>query len=65
MEMKAEILESAARYPTTYKNTDEYGNKYEPKIILYGKNNAPANVVIGWKVDNDKTWPTSTYIKEI
>lgn len=64
-EMKAEIIESASHYPTTYKNTDKYGNKYEQKIILYGKNNTPANVVIGWKVDKDKTWLTSAYIKEI
>lgn len=64
-ELKRDILKSAVKYPATYKDTDKYGSKYEQKIILYGKKEKPANVVIGWKVKEDKTWMTSAYIKEI
>ena len=64
-ELKNAILESAQKYPSTYKNTDKFGDKYEQKIILYGKNKKPANVVIGWKVNKNQTWMTSAYIKEV
>lgn len=64
-ELKQEILEKSARYPAKYKNTDKYGKSYEQKMILYGKKNKPANVIIGWKENDGKTWLTSVYIKEI
>ena len=64
-ELKKEILERAEKYPSLYKNTDEFGDKYEQKIVLYGNKDTPANVVVGWKVKDNKTWMTSAYIKEI
>lgn len=64
-ELKTEILQRAAKYPSTYKGSDIYGDKYEQKIILYGKNGTPANVVVGWKVKDGKVWMTSAYIKEV
>ena len=64
-ELKKEILAIAERYPSLYKNTDEFGDKYEQKIVLYGNKDTPANVVVGWKVKDNKTWMTSAYIKEI
>lgn len=64
-ELKQSILDAASKYPSTYRNTDKFGDKYEQKIILYGKNKTPANVVIGWKVNKNQTWMTSAYIKEV
>lgn len=63
--LKSEILKCASAYPVTYKGSDNYGNSYEQKIILYGKNGVPANVVVGWKEKDGKTWMTSAYIKEV
>lgn len=64
-ELKDAILKSAEKYPSTYKDTDKFGDKYEQKIILYGNKDKPANVIVGWKVKDNKTWMTSAYIKEI
>lgn len=64
-ELKDEIMKSVTKYPSTYKDTDKYGDKYEQRIILYGNNGTPANVVIGWKVKDKETWMTSAYIKEV
>lgn len=64
-ELKREIINKAEKYPVSLKNSDEHGQGYEQKIILYGKKNTPANVVVGWKEKDGKTWMTSAYIKEV
>lgn len=64
-ELREQIIERAKYYPGTYKGTDKFGDAYEQKIVLYGLKGTPANVIIGWKVDNGKTWMTSAYIKEV
>lgn len=64
-ELKQSILDAASKYPSTKKDTDNYGTRYEQKIILYGRKQTPANVVVGWKAKNDKIWMTSAYIKEV
>lgn len=64
-ELKKAILEGAKKYPATFKGTDQFGDKYEQKMVLYGKKDKPANVIIGWKTKDGKTWMTSAYIKEI
>lgn len=64
-ELKDLILKSAEKYPSKHKGTDIFGDKYEQKIILYGNKGTPANIIIGWKVNGNKTWMTSAYIKEI
>lgn len=64
-ELKKEILKNANQYPTIRKETDNFGTKYEQKIVLYENKNKPANIVIGWKVKDNKTWLTSAYIKEL
>lgn len=63
--LRDEIQNRAPLYPVTYKSTDVYGDKYEQRIIVYGLKGKPANVVIGWKVKDQKTWLTSLYIKEV
>lgn len=64
-ELKNIILNSADKYPTRTKNSDIHGQGYEQKMILYGKKGTPANVIIGWKEKDGKTWLTSVYIKEV
>lgn len=64
-ELKSEILKKADKYPVKVKNSDVHGVGYEQKIVLYGYKNKPANVVIGWKEKEGKTWLTSAYIKEV
>lgn len=63
--LKDEILKKAGKYPSVYKTTDSHGSSYEQKIILYGYKSKPANVIIGWKSKDDRTWLASAYIKEL
>lgn len=63
--LKSEIIKCATDYPVTYKGSDNYGNSFEQKIIMYSKSGTPANVVVGWKEKDGKTWMTSAYIKEV
>lgn len=63
--LQKEILKKADKYPAIKKETDIYGTKYEQKIILYGNKEKPANVIVGWKEHDGKTWLTSAYIKEL
>ncbi len=63
--LKDEILKKAGKYPSVLKDTGVYGEKYEQKMILYGVKGKPANVIIGWQTNDDKTWMTSGYIKEL
>lgn len=64
-ELQKEIIYSAPRYPAIFKDNNGYGNRYEQKIVLYGKNNTPANVIVGWLCNDDGTKLTSAYIKEV
>lgn len=65
-ELQNEIRKKASQYPSKYKDNNGYGDRYEQKIILYGKNGTPANVVVGWLNKPDgSTVMTSAYIKEV
>ncbi|MEG2583077.1 MAG: hypothetical protein RSA27_01020 [Oscillospiraceae bacterium] len=64
-ELKSEVLDRANKYPAKFKFVDKYGTKYEQKIILYGKNNKPANVIVAWMDDGYIVKMTSLYIKEL
>lgn len=64
-DLQQEILTRATKYPATLRDLDEYGTAYTQKIILYGNKGKPANVIVGWKTQGDKTWMTSAYIKEV
>ena len=62
--LKNEIKKNAVSYPVKTKGIDKFGTSYEQRIVLYGKNDKPANVVVGWKEKDGNTWLTSAYIKE-
>lgn len=64
-ELRREILNNAENYPSTFKREDNYGKRYEQKMILYGKTNNPTNVIVGWNVNDGETKLTSAYIKEV
>lgn len=65
-ELQNEIKHRALKYPVTFKDNNGYGDRYEQKIVVYGKNGTPANVVVGWmhKPNGDVTM-SSAYIKEV
>lgn len=64
--LQKELKEGALKYPATHKGETEYGVKYEQQMILYGKKNTPANVVVGWMHKPDGTISmSSAYIKEV
>lgn len=63
--LQKELREGALKYPATYKGETEYGEKYEQQMVLYGKNNTPANVIVGWMhKPDDVVSMSSAYIKE-
>ncbi len=66
-ELQKAINKAAPKYPVKIKGSNEYGVNYEQKIILYGKNQKPANVVVAWFKDIQKNEMrmASVYIKEV
>ena len=64
-ELQGEILKRAPISPSKHISTDDYGAKFEQKIVVYGKKGTPANVVVGWREKGGATWMTSCYIKEV
>ena len=65
-EFQEELRKRAPQYPVTPKTKDKYGQRYEQKMIVYGKNGKPANVVVGWNQRPDGTISmSSAYIKEV
>lgn len=64
--LQEELRKGATRYPVTFKNNNGYGDLYEQKMVLYGLNGTPANVVVGWiKKEDGSVSMTSAYIKEV
>lgn len=61
------IKKNSKKYPAKLKEKTAYGIRYEQKMILYGKDGTPANVIVGWIQDAaaDEMRMTSTYIKEV
>ena len=64
-EFKREILKRSKVYPVAYRNTDKFGDSYEQKMVMYGKDNKPVNIVAGWKTSGGKTHMASIMIKEV
>ncbi|MTK08445.1 MAG: phage head morphogenesis protein [Hungatella sp.] len=65
-DLQEEIQHRASLYPSTFKQNNGYGDLYEQKMILYGTDGKPANVIVGWIHRPDGTTSmTSTYIKEV
>lgn len=65
-EFKAEIKAKAGKYVAVPKMIDQYGTRYEQKMIIYGKLEKPANVIIGWNVNHEGAVSmASAYIKEV
>lgn len=64
-EMIEEISNRAPKYPTKAKTKDEYGHRYEQKMVMYGIKNNPVNVVVAWNVTEEGAHLASAYIKEV
>lgn len=64
-EFEGEIMKRKGRYPAVPKQKDIHGQRYEQKMVIYGLNGTPANVVVGWIEKDGKTKLTSAYIKGV
>jgi hypothetical protein len=64
-ELREQVASRANKYPATNRGSDEHGISYEQKQIIYGPNGRLGNVVVGWKVKDEKTWLTTLYSKEV
>ena len=65
MELQSEIQSRAPLFPAKPKGDVGHGMTYEQKLILFGKNKTPANVVVSWIVEDGRPRMTSAYIKEV
>lgn len=66
MELQKEIKKKAGVYPVTFKEEDQYGRRYEQKMVIYGRKGTPANVIVGWNQRPDgNVYLSSAYIKEV
>ena len=64
-ELRDEILTRSKLFPSRAVGDFGFGMKYEQLLILYGKTGRPANVVVGWIMQNGAPQLTSAYIKEV
>lgn len=64
-ELREEILTRSKLFPSRALGDFGFGMKYEQLLILYGKTGRPANVVVGWIMQNGAPQLTSAYIKEV
>ena len=64
-ELQSEILRRAPLYPAGLRNENSRGKHYEQFIIIYGNKSKPANVLVGWTLDEDGIHMTSAYIKGV
>lgn len=60
--LKDEILKKASKYPSAFKGSNGHGYKYEQKMILYGLNDKPANVLIAWLRKDNETHLTTLHL---
>jgi SPP1 gp7 family putative phage head morphogenesis protein len=64
--LRDEIVRGATLYPASLKGETAYGMLYEQRMVLYGKKNHPANVVVGWiHRTTGETSMTTAYIKKV
>lgn len=63
--LREELIKRAPWYPVTFRDETVYGKNYEQRIIVYGLRGKPANVVVGWAVDGERTWLVTALIKEV
>ncbi len=64
-ELRDEIMNRAKLYPVRQMGDKGHGMTYEQKMILYGRNGKPANVIVAWIDEGGTPRMTSAYIKEV
>lgn len=62
-DLQSALQDSASKFPSRLKRTDQYGDHYEQQVILKGTNGHVANVIVGWTAKDGETWMASAYIK--
>lgn len=63
--LQKSIISVAAHYPATFKESTQYGDKYEQMVVIYGANKKPANMKIGWMVKDDAVKMTTCFLEEV
>ena len=64
-DLQKAILSAADQYPATAKGNSGFGDKYEQMIVLYGVNGRPANMKVGWIVEDNRVKMTTCYLEEV
>ena len=59
------IKENISKFPSRYKGTDQYGDKYEINMVLKGLNERQAKLTIGVRIQNNECKLTTVYINEL
>lgn len=63
--LQKEIIAGSTKYSATFKGNNGRLDRYEQRMVLYGLQGTPANVIIGWGVTPDETKLVTAYIKEV
>lgn len=64
-QLRKAILEAAKLYPAVLKTHTPHGVNYEQKVILHGLKGKPANVKLGWTVDENGVHLTTAFLEEV
>ncbi len=59
------IKDNISLYPKRFKNSTQYGNRYEVNMVLKGLNNRQAKVTVGIISNNNQNKLTSIYINKL
>lgn len=63
-DLQSALLKGATNFPTRIKSIDKYGKHIEQQMVIKGANGRLGNVVVGWTVNGEKTWLSTTFLDQ-
>lgn len=63
-DFESEILKRIKLYPSNYIDSNNFGQRFETKLIMLSQDHRPVNLVAGWMVDSAGTHMSTITIKE-
>ncbi len=63
-DFESEILKRIKLYPSNYVDSNNFGQRFETKLIMLSQDHRPVNLVAGWMVDSAGTHMSTIMIKE-
>lgn len=63
-DFESEILKRIKLYPSNYIDSNNFGQRFETKLIMLSQDHRPVNLVAGWMVDSAGTHMSTIMIKE-